>query len=78
MWNYYRDKSSDPLSSNSEFFKYKRSITKNTYNLGVGEAGYDPNKASKNETEVVIPIKHLSNFLRNLNIPLVNWEIELI
>ena len=78
LWNYYRDKSRDPLSSNSEFFKYKRSITENTYNLGVGEAGYDANKASKNETEVVIPIKHLSNFLRTLNIPLVNCEIELI
>ena len=78
MWNYYRDKSSDPLSSNSEFVKYKRSITENTYNLGVGEAGYDVKKAGKNETEVVIPLKLLSNFLRTLNIPLVNCEIELI
>ena len=35
LWNYYRDKSSDPLSSKSESFKYKTSITGNTFNIGV-------------------------------------------
>ena len=37
-------------------YKYKTSITGNTYNVGVDEAGYDANKVSKNETEVVIPL----------------------
>ena len=78
LWNYYRDKPSNPLSSNSESFKYKTSITGNTYNVGAGEAGYDANKVGKNETEVVIPLKHLSNFWRSLNIPLINCEVELI
>ena len=36
------------------------------------------NKVGKNETEVVIPLKHLSNFWRSLNIPLINSEEELI
>ena len=78
MWYYYRDEPSDPLSSNSESFKYKTSITGNTYNVGDGEEGYDANKVGKNETEVVIPLKHLSNFWRSLNIPLINCEVELI
>ena len=78
LWNYYRDEPSNPLSSNSESFKYKTSITGNTYNIGAGEEGYDANKVGKNETEVVIPLKHLSNFWRTLNIPLINCEIELI
>ena len=43
-----------------------------------GEAGCDANKVGKNETEVVIPLKHLSNFWRSLNIPLTNCEVELI
>ena len=76
MRNYYRDEPSNPLSSNSESFKYKTSITGNTYN--VGEDGYDANKVGKNETEVVIPLKHLSNFRRVLNIQLINCEVELI
>ena len=62
LWNYYRDEPSNPLSSNSECFKQKTSITGNTYNAGAGEAGCDANKIGKNETEVVIPLKNLSNF----------------
>ena len=65
LWNYYRDEPSNPLSSNSESFKYKTSITGNTYNLGVGDAGYDANKVGKNKTEIAIPLKHLSNFQLN-------------
>ena len=82
------DQPSDPLSTNSESFKYKTSITGNTYNVDltiIGDGGnpipnpnYDANKVGKNETEVVIPLKHLSNFWRSLNIPLINCEVELI
>ena len=62
LWNNYRDEPSNPLSSDSESFKYKTSTQENTYNVGAGEEGYDGNKVGKNETEVVIPLKHLSNF----------------
>ena len=88
LWNYYRDEPSNPLSSNSESFKYKTSITGNTYNIDekitdddgneVDNPKYDANKVGKNETEVVIPLKYLSNFWRSLNIPLINCEVELI
>ena len=78
MWNYCRDESSNSPSTNSEFFKYKASITGNTYNAGDGEDGYDANEVGKNETEIVVPLKHLSNFWRTLNIPLISYEIELI
>ena len=88
LWNYYRDQPSNPLSTNSESFKYKTSITGNTYNVDekitdddgneVDNPNYDANKVGKNETEVVIPLKHLSNFWRSLNIPLINCEVELI
>ena len=39
LWNYYRAESSNPLSSDSESFKYKTSITEILYNDGAGEAG---------------------------------------
>ena len=78
MWSYYRDEPSDPLSSDSESFKYKTSMQGNTYNVGSGGEGYDANKVGKNETEVVIPLKYLSNFWRSLNIQLINCEVELI
>ena len=78
LWNYYRDEPSNPLSSNSESLKDRTGITGNTYNLVAGDADYDATKVGKNETEVVISLKHLRNFWRTLNIPLVNCEIELI
>ena len=33
---------------------------------------------TKNDLKIVVPLKYLSNFWRNLNIPLINCEIELI
>ena len=78
LCNYYKNEPSDILSSDSKSFKYKTSINGSAYNIGVGEAGYDANKFVKTETEVVIPLKHLSNFWRSLNIPLIICKVELI
>ena len=54
--------------SNSESFENKISITGNTYNVGDGEAVYDADKVGKNGTEIVVPLKHLSNICITLNI----------
>ena len=59
LWNYYRDEPSDPLSSNSESFKYKTCIA--------GKTSQDND--SLTNAKVIIPLKHLSNFWRSLNIP---------
>ena len=67
LWNYYRDQPSDPLSTNSESFKYKISIVGKTLN-----------NDSLTNVEVVVPLKHLSNFWRSLDIPLINCEVEII
>ena len=74
LLNYYRDKPSNPLSSNSESFKCKTSITGNTYNFDerttdtggneINNSDFDATKFSKNETEVVILLKHLINLWR--------------
>ena len=66
LWNYYGDEQSNPLSTDSESFKHKTSITGNTNN----------NRDGKNKTKVVIPLKYLSNFWRNSNIPLINCDVE--
>ena len=68
LWNYYRDEPGNPLSTNSESFKYKTSILGKT----------PQNNDTLTNAEVPIPLKHLSNFWKNLNILLINCEIELI
>ena len=67
LWNYYRDEPINPLSPNSESFRYKTSI--------VGKTPQGNN--SLTNAKVVIPLKHLTNFWRPSNIPLINCEVEL-
>ena len=66
----------------------KTSTTGNTYNVSltiidrgdnpVPNPNYGADKKGTDETEVFIPLKHLSNFRRSLKMPLINFEVELI
>ena len=77
LWNYYRDEPSSVIVANnithsilnSESFDYKASFMEN---------GVTHDNLTKNDVKVVVPLKHLSNFWRHLDIPLINCEIELI
>ena len=77
LWNYYRDGPNNSVSANnithsilnSKSFDYKANFMENSVTQ---------NNFTKNDAKVVVPLKHLSNFWRSLNIPLINCEIELI
>ena len=77
LWNYYRDEPSGSVDANnithsilnSESFAYKANFMEN---------GVTQSNLTKHDVKVVVPLKHLSNFWRSLNIPLINCEIELI
>ena len=85
LYNYYRDELSDDTDDNnfdnikavnSNTFKYKNKITGNTYNVDAGAQGYNVNKNDTQEVELAIPLKHLGNFWRALNIPLISCEVS--
>ena len=74
LWNYYRDESSTGAVGNinysiknSKSFDYKTSI--------IGKL--EGNNVEKDDFEIVVPLKFLSNFFRSLNIVLVNCEVSL-
>ena len=77
LWNYYRDQPSSTIGDNnitnsilnSESFDYKASFMEN---------GVTHDNLTKNDVKAVAPLKHLSNFWRHLDIPLINCEVELI
>ena len=77
LWNYYRDEPSSTIGDNnithsilkSESFDYKASFMEN---------GVTHDNLTKNDVKVVVPLTHLSNFWRHLDIPLINCEVELI
>ena len=45
------------------------------YNVNAAD-GYDVNKNGAQEVELAIPLKHLGNFWRALNIPLISCEVS--
>ena len=72
------DYNADPLI-NYESFKYKSSITGKTSNANQedGENTEQGNTKIKKNLEIVVPLKHLSNFWRSLDMPLINCEVSL-
>ena len=76
LWNYYRDEPNSSTDNdnithsilNSKSFDYKANFIGSVTN----------NNLIKNDVKIVIPLKHLSNFWKNLNIPLINCEVELV
>ena len=86
LWNYYRDELTDETNDdngpnknviNSKTFKYKTSITGSTYNVAATARDYDVNKESTKEVEISVPLKHLSNFRKTLDIAQINCEVFL-
>ena len=84
LWNYYRDELTDETNDDSgpdknviKSFKYKASITGSTYNVAAAAGDYDANKEGTKEVEITVPLKHLSNFWKTLDIPLINCEVSL-
>ena len=75
LWNYYEDEPNSDTDANnithsilnSKSFDYKANFI---------EDGITQNNLTKNDVKIVVPLKHLSNFWRSLNIPLINCEIN--
>ena len=76
MWNYYRDQTNSSTDDdnithsilNSKSFDYKANFISSVRNKNL----------TRNDVKIVVPLKHFSNFWKNLNIPLIDCEVELI
>ena len=67
LWQYFRDEPDDDDIEDSESFKSKIKIT-----------GKTPNNDNVKDVEIMVPLKYLSNFWRTLEMPLINFEFNLI
>ena len=76
LWNYYTD---EPNSSTDNNNITHSILNLKSFNYKVDFIGsVTNNNLTKNDVKIVIPLKHLSNFWKNLNIRLINCEVELI
>ena len=76
LWNYYKDEPNNPLSPNSESFKYKTSITEILTNLLIMLIMMQP-KITEMKLRLLYHYKTFCNLWRTLNIPLIKCETEL-
>ena len=74
LWNYYRGEPNSAAVGNinysiknSKYFDYKTSIT----------GKLEGNNVEKDDDEIVVSLKYVSNFWRTLHAPLINCEISL-
>ena len=78
LWNFYRDEPNSEYKNNnrnrihysikdSKYFDYKTSIT----------GKLPDNEENLENIEILMPLQYLCNFLRQLRIPLINYEISL-
>ena len=65
LWQCYKDDPNDNIAD-SESFKYNVKIT-----------GKTPADRNKKNVEIIVPLKHLSNFRRTLEMSLINCEVNL-
>ena len=66
LWQYYKDESNDNLTD-SESFKSKIKIT-----------GKTPTNGNTKDVEIIVPLKYLINFWRNLEMQLIDYEVNFI
>ena len=65
LWQYYKDKPNDNLDSES--FKSE-----------IKTAGKTPAADDTKDVEINVPLKYLNSFWRTLEMPLINYEVNLI
>ena len=70
LCQYFRDEPHDNNTEDFESFKSKIKITGKTPN--------NNNNNNVKDVEIIVPLKYLSNFWRNLEMPLINCEVNLI
>ena len=73
LWQYYRDKPALDINNNitdfpanknnSTSFNFKEQITRRTGN------------GRTKDVETMVPLKHLSNFWKTIEMPLIKWEV---
>ena len=80
MWNYYTDETNNDANENNDDdyrVNNEKTIASKSFMSKtkiIGRTSINNNTLNR---EIAIPLKHLSYFWRSLDLPLINFEIEL-
>ena len=74
LWQYCKD---IPARNNNEIIIFAENNLTDSFNFKAKITGQTGNGGTK-DVEIMVPLKYLSNFLRTLEMPLINCEVNLI
>ena len=80
LWNFFRDEINDAAIENQDGgnkVNNNKTITSKSFEYKTKLIGRKLNDNNTLDTEVVVPLKYLSNFWRFLSLSLINCEMEL-
>ena len=78
FWNYYRDEpNKESIGGGNGAIKYSIKNLK-SFDYKTSISGTLEDDKTKTEAEIVVLLKHLSNFWKTCDMPLINCEINLI
>ena len=77
FWNYYRDEPNSGIGGENNNVNYSIKDSKSFDNKTSITGKLERINTTK-DAEIVVPLKHLSNFWRILDMPLINCETSLI
>ena len=75
LWKYCKD--IPARNNNNEITEFTGGNTTDSFNFKAKIAGQTGDDETK-DVEIMVPLKYLSNFLRTLEMPLINCEVNLI
>ena len=75
LWQYTKD--IPAVYNNNAIVDFTNNNLTDSFNFKVKMTGQTGDKGTKN-VEIMVPLKYLSNFWRTLEMPLINYEINLL
>ena len=76
LWQYCKD--IPAVNNNGDIFYFNGAIATDSFNLKAKLTGQTDDNGEINDFEMMVPLKYLSNFWRNLEMPLINCEVNVI
>ena len=76
LWQYCKE--IPAVGDNRNIADFNEANATDSFNFKTKITGQTNDDGEINGVEIMVPLKYLSNFWRTLEMPLINWEIELI
>ena len=76
LWQYFKD--IPAVNNNGDIVDFNGANATDSFNFKAKVTGQTDDDGQKNNVETMVSLKYLSNFSKTLEMPLINYEVDLI